>query len=131
MSCEGVNHDKINEMFNKEFNKLERGTWFYSTLLDKPIFVIFKIHEFTADRPECGKLTYILGHTGVSTKWWMYSAYLPSMSETTLQSCDACFQYRVNKAKTNPKFNNVYSRRCVQCAYWDYNHANMEVLTPD
>ena len=131
MSREGVNHDKINDLFNDELNKLARGTWFYSTLLNRPIFVVFKIHVYTADRPERGKLTYILGHAGVSTKRWMYSAYLPAEdSKKPLQSCNICFQYRVKKAKTNPKFINVYSRRCAQCADWDYDHLNMEILLP-
>ena len=67
MSQESVNNDKINEMINKELISLKRGTWFYSTLLQNSIFVL-KIHVYTADRPERGKLTYILDHTGTTTK---------------------------------------------------------------
>ena len=131
MSHEGINHDKINGIFNEELETLEGGTWFYSTLLKKSIFVILKIHVYAADRPERGKLTYLLGHTGTSTKRWMYSAYLPKSTEKPLQSCDACFHYRVEKAKRNPKFGFVANRRCTHCADWDYDHINMKVLKPD
>ena len=131
MSQEGVNHDKINKMLNEELINLENGTWFYSTLLNKPIFVILKIHVYTADRPERGKLTYILGHTGITTKRWMYSAYLPKSTDRQLQSCNLCFQHRVNKAKSYPTFTKIFYRRCGHCADWNYDHENMKVLKPD
>ena len=88
MSKEGVCHEKIDKMFDQELQDLENGMWYYSTTLKKSIFVIFKVHVYAADRPERGKLTHVLGHTGVTTKRWMYSAYLPS---SKMQSCDVCF----------------------------------------
>jgi hypothetical protein len=131
MSHEGVDHDEINKMFNRELQELELGHWFYSSLLQKKIFVILKIHVYTADRPERGKLTSILGHTGICTKRWMYSAYLPKPTERSLQTCDACFESRIRKAKINSKFSSMSIRRCGHCADWDFDHHNMKVLKPE
>ena len=62
MSQEGVNHDKINELLNEELISLERGTWFYSSLLRKPIFVILKIHVYIlpADLDVANSHTYLV-----------------------------------------------------------------------
>ena len=127
MSREGICHNKIDDLFNKELRELENGMWFYSTKLNKSIFVVFKIHVYAADRPERGKLTHVLGHTGVTTKRWMYSAYLP---KSNMQSCKACFQYRVKSAKNNASFFDASSRRCGRCADWDFNHSQMKVDLP-
>lgn len=127
MSREGVCHEHVNRLFNQELDVLQHGAWFYSSLLHKPIFVVLKIHVYTADRPERGKLTQILGHTGLSTKRWMYSAFLP---DTGLKSCNACFDHRVQKAKSYPDFNCVSRRLCSRCADWNYDHPKMTVLTP-
>ena len=86
-----------------------------------------KVYVYTSDRPERGKLTQILGHTGLSTKRWMYSAFLP---DTGLKSCNACFAHRVQEAKVYPQFNIVSRRRCSRCADWNYEHHKMTVLTP-
>ena len=128
MSREGICHEQIDILFCEELCTLENGQWFYSTLLKKSIFVIFKIHVYAADRPERGKLTHILGHTGVSTKRWMYSAYLPS---TKLQSCDSCFEWRIKMAKNYPTFSNASNRRCGRCADWNFDHPQMRVEIPD
>jgi len=85
MSREGVCHEHINQLFNQELDDLQHGAWFYSSLLQKSIFVVLKIHVYTADRPERGKLTQILGHTGLSTKRWMYAAHLPDVGLEKLQ----------------------------------------------
>ena len=127
MSREGICHEKINKIFDAELRALERGQWFYSTLLNKSIFVIFKIHVYTADRPERGKLTHILGHSGHTTKRWMYAAYLPS---SQMQSCKTCFQHRVKASKKNPTFCSTPRRRCSRCADWDFNHPQMGVPFP-
>ena len=127
MSKEGVCHEHVNQLFNQELDVLQHGAWFYSSLLQKPIFVVLKIHVYTADRPERGKLTQILGHTGLSTKRWMYSALLP---DTGLKSCNACFDHRVKQAKSYPNFNCVSRRHCSRCADWNYDHPKMTVMTP-
>ena len=127
MSREGVCHEHVNRLFNQELDDLQHGAWFYSSLLHKPIFVVLKIHVYTADRPERGKLTQILGHTGLSTKRWMYSAFLPDIG---LNTCNACFDHRVKQAKSYPDFNCVSRRHCSRCADWNYDHPKMTVLTP-
>ena len=127
MSREGICHEHVNKLFNQELDDLQHGAWFYSSLLKKTIFVVLKIHVYTADRPERGKLTQILGHTGLSTKRWMYAAFLP---DTGLKSCNACFEYRVKQAKLHPEFAGMSKRRCSRCADWNYDHHKMTVLTP-
>ena len=127
MSREGICHNDIDKMFNDELQELGNGMWFYSTILNKNIFVIFKVHVYAADRPERSKLTQVLGHTGVTTKRWMYSAYLPS---SNMQSCKACFQYRVKVANTNASFFSASNRRCGRCADWDFDHPQMKVDLP-
>ena len=127
MSREGVCHEHVNQLFNQELDDLQHGAWFYSSLLQKSIFVVLKIYVYTSDRPERGKLTQILGHTGLSTKRWMYAAMLP---DTGLKSCNSCFEHRVQEAKTHPEFNVVSKRRCSRCADWDFDHHKMIVLTP-
>ena len=128
MSKEGVCHEKIDKLFDQELQELENGMWFYSTLIQKPIFVIFKVHVYAADRPERGKLTHVLGHTGVTTKRWLYSAYLPP---SKMQSCDVCFQYRVKIARDNPTYYFASNRRCGRCADWNFDHPVMKVDVPD
>ena len=127
MSREGICHEHINQMLNQELDELQRGAWFYSSLLRKPIFVVLKIHVYTADRPERGKLTQILGHSGLSTKRWMYSALLPDVG---LKSCNACFASRVKQAKSHPNFHHVSRRFCNRCADWNYDHYKMTVPKP-
>ena len=127
MSREGVCHEHINQLFNQELDDLQHGAWFYSSLLQKSIFVVLKNHVYTADQPERGKLTQILGHTGLSTKRWMYAAHLPDVG---LKSCNACFDSRVKDAKSYPNFSFVSSRHCSRCADWNYDHHKMTVLTP-
>ena len=128
MSREGICHEQIDILFCNELYELENGMWFYSTLLKKSIFVILKIYVYAADRPERGKLTHILGHTGISTKRWMYSAYLPPAN---MQSCNLCFKWRSQMAKDNPTFFNVSNRRCGRCADWNFDHPQMRVDLPD
>ena len=128
MSREGVCHDNIDALFNQELQELEDGVWFYSPKIKKSIFVILKVQVYAADRPERSKLTHVLGHTGLTTKRWLYSAYLPS---SKMQSCNACFQFRVKVTKINPSFLNASHRRCGRCADWNFDHPAMKVPLPD
>ena len=90
----GQSHDLVNEMFDKELRTLGKCTLRYSNIYQKHIPVIVKPLIISADRPERSSLNHILGHSGSSSKRWMYSELI---NRDRLQSCRHCSINRIKR----------------------------------
>ena len=117
MGRKGQSHDMVNEMFNMELGSIQKMSMRYSKLHNDFVPVVVEPLIVSADRPERSSLNQILGHTGNSSKRWMFSelierAYLPS--------CSQCFKKRLNKLKDIPSL--LHSRSiCKKCCDWEMN----------
>ena len=87
--------------------------------------VVIKILAVSADRPERSALNCMLGHNGISSRRWRYSAYI---NQSKLKSCNVCFQRRLESLNVACSQNKFLCRLCFD---WEYNHPSMKELKPD
>ena len=113
----GNSHDKVNQFFNKEIEKLSIPTLRYSSIHQKLYPVIIRPLCVSADRPERSSINSILSHQGSSTKRWMYSELIP---RNKLPSCSKCFHIRTQNILKN-KDERKKSSICQKCCDWDMN----------
>ena len=116
----GHSHDKVNDFFNKELEKLSSSTLRYSSIHQKLYPVIIRPLCISADRPERSSLNAILSHNGSSTKRWMYSELIP---RNKLPSCFKCFHTRILNILPN-KDERKKSSICKKCCDWGMNFDN-------
>jgi len=113
-------HDSINEFYNKELSELGKVTFRYCGREKKLIPVVVKLLIISADRPERSALNYMLGHTGLYSKRWKYSALV---SSKTLPSCPTCLKNLINNIN-DVYFHDIHNISCPRCSNWSYDHNN-------
>jgi len=94
----GMNHDIIRKYFCQQMIELGKMKYRYVAKYGKKIPVVLKTLAIIADRPERCNLNCILSHTGLTTKRWLYSAYIDVQ---VLPSCKTCLYYRVRNTRQN------------------------------
>ena len=88
--------------------------------------VVVQILAISADRSEHSSLNCMLGHNGISSKRWRYSAYINS---NTTRSCKQCILKR-SKRLCNLS-SNPHNKTCMRCSDWNYSHPLMGMFKPD
>ena len=93
----------------------------YCKVTNSNIPVVVKTLVISADRPERCALNCMLGHGGITSRRWRYSAYINQMK---LRSCKQCFHRRVMSVTE------VATKFCSTCYDWNYSHPSMRVVKP-
>ena len=119
------NHEQVNARFFAELNELQHPTYMYCKSTNCNIPVVLKVLAISADRPERSSLNCMLGHNGISSRRWRYSAYI---NQQKLKSCVICFKRRLQKLNVAYEHNNFVCRHCFD---WDYNHPLMKEPKPE
>ena len=117
-------HEKVNTFFFQQLKELESPTFMYCKSTNTNIPVVIKILAISADRPERSSLNSMLGHNGISTKRWRFSAYL---NHQKLKSCKLCMKNRIQS------MNNIVppnEKLCGTCYDWNYDHPAMNENKP-
>ena len=121
LGSKDMNHENVNKYFSRELKQLESPTFMYCKSTNSNIPVVVKILAVSADRPERCALNCMLGHGGITSRRWRYSAYV---NQTKLRSCKKCFTQRV-RSMDETSFD-----LCSLCYDWNYNHPSMFVPKP-
>ena len=87
--------------------------------------VVVDILAVSADRPERSALNFMLGHNGISSKRWRYSAYI---NVTKTKSCLHCMIRRINALRINVATYYVETQKC--CCDWDFDSDEMKSDLP-
>ena len=115
------NHETVNEYFVNELKQLQSPTFMYCKAVNADIPVIVKVLAISADRPERCALNSMLGHGGMTSRRWRYSAYV---NQSKLKSCQQCFLQRVSTVDEEA------TKFCAHCYDWNYTHPSMCVTKP-
>ena len=119
------NHEKLNSFFFQELKNLQKPTYMYCKNINSNIPVVVKIVAISADRPERSALNSMLGHNGISSRRWRYSAYI---NQKKLKSCKICLKQRflkINVASAD------HPHLCRMCYDWNFNHPSMHEPKPE
>ena len=120
------NHDLVNFYFKQELDELKSPTYMYCKATNSNIPIVVETLAISADRPERSALNCMLGHNGINSRRWRYSAYIKPDST---KSCSTCFVNRIDGLcgiyGTVPTTNN-----CRTCCDWNYNHPEMKKSKP-
>ena len=87
-----VTHEILNFHFNSQLKDLQKPTFMYCKATNTNIPIVVETLAVSADRPERSSLNAMLGHNGLCTRRWRYSAYI---NTTKLKSCPKCTQKRI------------------------------------
>ena len=117
-------HEQINVHFFEELKRLETPTYMYCRATNTNIPVVVKILAISADRPERCALNCMLGHGGLTTRRWRYSAYI---DQPKLKSCSSCLKHRLLNLKIVSSNTSTYCRDCYD---WNYDHPSMHKAKP-
>ena len=118
-------HEKLNAHFFNELKSLESPVFMYCKATNSNIPVVVKVVAVSADRPERSALNCMLGHNGVSSRRWRYSAYI---KQTKLKSCRDCMKKRI--LNTDVEHTDLL-HHCTKCYDWNYSHPSMKKTKPD
>ena len=78
------NHEQVNEF---KLKKLISPTFMYCKATNSNIPDVVKILAISTDRPEQCALNSMLGHGGITSRWWHFSAYVNQMKLRSFQQC--------------------------------------------
>ena len=111
----GQCHDIVNEFFNKELYNMKKTTMRFSKIHNDFVPTVVEPLIISADRPERSSINHILGHTGNSSKRWMFSELI---SRKTLPSCTTCRDTRIESIRnvSNHANTNIH---CLNCCDWE------------
>lgn len=119
------NHENVNKRIFNELKELQKPTYMYCKSTNSNIPVVIKVLAISADRPERSSLNCMLGHNGISSKRWRYSAYV---NQHKLKSCKSCIRKRLQSLNSaSMKSKSI----CYLCYDWNYNHPSMKEPKPD
>ena len=117
-------HEIVNHHFFKQLKKLESPTYMYSKETNSNIPIVVKVLAISADRPERCALNCMLGHGGITSRRWRYSAYI---NQEVLKSCKSCLKQRLLSVHNKHLDNDIV---CSECYDWDYDHPSMSEPKP-
>ena len=124
LSSKQRDHENVNLHYNKELQELKSPNFMYCKNTNCNIPVVLVPLAISADRPERSSLNCMLGHNGLNTKRWRYSAYITKLK---LKSCIKCQRQRINCLLSDRTHNNINQTFCYD---WNYNHIEMSRNTP-
>ena len=87
------------------------------------MYTSFDVILYMVDRPECGEILRLLGHTGLSSKRFRYAAYPDT---NVLPSCSKCFSgllHSILKSKESHEATEIAT--CNKCCNWKYAHSDV------
>ena len=129
LSKKGIDHDVINDIFNKELKELSKCSYRYHGKIKKNIPVIVEVLAVLADRPERCSMNSLLQHNGVNTKRWRYSAYIDYQY---LPSCLKCFVQNLSymkKIQSSCKISKpMVEKKCLFCNDYNYSKKGSSTL---
>ena len=124
LSSKHTNHEIINHQFHQELQKLKSPTYMYCRATNTNISVVVETLAVSADRPERSSLNCMLGHNGITSRRWRFSAYVdPSITK----SCFNCAIKRLELLYENAEISNS---NCMVCCDWNFNHVKMAMKKP-
>ena len=121
MARKDKNHEIMNSYFYDELKELKNPTYMYCKATNSYIPIIIETLAISADRPERSGLNCMLGHNGIPTRRWRYSAYI-NHKET--KSCVSCWKRRIHLLCQGSELSSI-PITCTECSDWDYNSPNM------
>ena len=105
-------------MFAKELEDMSMGKWMYSGKFQKRVFVITRVLVMSADRPERNALTHILGHGGLTTRRWKFTAFI---NQEKFPSCKLCCNKRLNRyLRKEREHSQSKISTCRWCCDWSF-----------
>ena len=128
MGAKNLNHEIVNRHFNDELEALKQPTFMYCKVTNSNIPVVIEILAISADRPERGALNSMLGHNGISSRRWRYSAYI---TPKVLKSCLHCMSERITALRSenySEDYNN--QNQCRHCSDWNFENPIMKADRP-
>ena len=124
LSAKTQNHEYINSIFTQELKELSSPTYIYCKATNSNIPVVLETLAVSADRPERSSLNYMLGHNGLTSRRWRFSAYIDPL---VTKSCFICSKNRINHLCDVPY---TFQRQCSQCCDWNFHHPKMGMKKP-
>ena len=121
----GTHHDSYNAILHDELHSLQQIKYRYYGKTNKNIPVAVKVLAMSADRPERSALNHVLGHNGLNTRRWRYSAYI---NQDKFPACHTCVRERIQRIidMNHRQLND----RCRYCCNWNLESRNRYVTTP-
>ena len=128
LSAKNTNHELINHYFTQELKELKMPTYMYSKATNCNIPIVVETLAVSADRPERSSLNFMLGHNGITSRRWRYSAYIkPNITK----SCVICAKKRIIFLCNLDNCEGNGDTLCSSCCDWDFNHSKMGVEKPN
>ena len=125
LSSKNADHEVVNHYFNAELNDLKTPTFIYCKATNSNIPIVVETLAISADRPERSALNSMLGHNGITSRRWRYSAYINTKKT---KSCLRCMLRRVNSLRVDIFTESRILQKC--CCDWDFNNAQMRSEKP-
>ena len=126
LGSKSLDHEFINHAFYQELKFLQEPTYMYCKATNSNIPVVIETLAVSADRPERSALNAMLGHNGLTSRRWRYSAYI---DKCQLKSCIRCATRRI-KILSGKLY--LHENKALDCCWdWNFNHHNMRTLPPD
>ena len=124
LSSKHTNHEIINHQFHQELQTLKSPTYMFCRATNTNIPVVVETLAVSADRPERSSLNCMLGHNGITSRRWRFSAYVdPSITK----SCFNCAIKRLELLYENAE---ISKSNCMVCCDWNFNHVKMAMKKP-
>ena len=98
----------------------------YCKATNSNIPIVVETLAVSADRPERSALNAMLGHNGLCSRRWRYSAYIDI---NKLKSCFNCANRRIQILSGKSYLNDMSHLNC--CWDWNFEHQDMHILKPD
>ena len=76
LGSKSLNHELVNHYFIQELKSLQTPTYMYCKVTNCNIPVVVETLAVSADRPERSALNGLLGHNGLCSRRWRYSAFI-------------------------------------------------------
>ena len=128
LSAKSTDHELINHYFTQEVNELKTPTYMYCKATNSNIPIVVETLAVSADRPERSSLNFMLGHNGLSSRRWRYSAYI---KPNVTKSCSNCAKKRINLLSNISDIDHNENDVCLKCCDWDFTHFRMGVEKPN
>ena len=125
LGSKSLDHETVNFYFNQELNELKMPTYMYCKATNSNIPIVVDVLANSADRPERSALNFMLGHNGITSRRWRYSAYINTKKT---KSCSNCMLRRVESVRTSSFTARDTFPTC--CCDWDFQNPGMKVEKP-
>ena len=111
------NHDIVNAFFNRELKELQVPTEIYCKVTNCNLPIVVETLAISADRPERSALNCMLGHNGLPSRRWRFSAYI---DPDKLKACTQCMLRRIHLLDSGHSHKNNRDKCCYD---WNYQHS--------